>query len=489
MSCLLLNVDKPVSDCPVPLAYETIEAIAIHDYEARSSEEISFRKGQSVYVVQQTDDGNWWDGFLGSKRGYIPTQYVEIVPYDGPKSPLRGLADKKDDLNDPEIRPADEQQTELDDSELPDPPVTVTVSDSDSHALPDVPEQAGPIEEVLDNSEPLPPPPDVVPSPTDPLPPPPPVAAVDKDSIDDAVEALSTALIDLENFVLLDNEQQRPEQDANTEQHKQGEEKEGELTRENKSSSEESGKEEQKEEPRPLSVEREPTPVQDQIEEQENKADEEQQPEHEQQAVQHEPPTPQQQEKQPSTPTHVEFPHNRQMSPARPKVLAKPPQVALKPSKPVARVSSGGYVHSAASPKPSKLVLHSKSGDNIFGQIEGVLSAAVARAPDRGDSRKDVTSPSSVSHSPLLGKKFKKQKPPTPVMAPKPTTAGKPKPGIQGQAVAALASQIKAKANVFRSRPTYGRREDETDSAVEGNSAASTPEGTRDVDEPGITHL
>ena len=56
----------------------TISAKALYDYKARTEKELSFSKGDMLDVIDKTQDGNWWDGFHGGKRGYIPVKYVEI---------------------------------------------------------------------------------------------------------------------------------------------------------------------------------------------------------------------------------------------------------------------------------------------------------------------------------------------------------------------------------------------------------------------------
>lgn len=56
-----------------------IEAVALHDYTARSDKELSFKRGDSLQVIEKTPDNNWWDGFVGEKRGFIPVAYIEIL--------------------------------------------------------------------------------------------------------------------------------------------------------------------------------------------------------------------------------------------------------------------------------------------------------------------------------------------------------------------------------------------------------------------------
>lgn len=64
-----------------------VDAQALYDYTARSDKELSFAKGDSLQVIEKTQDHNWWDGFHEGKRGYIPVAYVEILDLD-PQSTL-----------------------------------------------------------------------------------------------------------------------------------------------------------------------------------------------------------------------------------------------------------------------------------------------------------------------------------------------------------------------------------------------------------------
>ena len=64
-----------------------VDAQALYDYTARSDKELSFAKGDSLQVIEKTQDHNWWDGFHEGKRGYIPVAYVEILELE-PQSTL-----------------------------------------------------------------------------------------------------------------------------------------------------------------------------------------------------------------------------------------------------------------------------------------------------------------------------------------------------------------------------------------------------------------
>ena len=68
----------------------TITAKALYDYNARNEKELTFTKGSVLEVIEKTADGNWWDGFYGGKRGYVPVSYVEIAELQSvPEPPIR----------------------------------------------------------------------------------------------------------------------------------------------------------------------------------------------------------------------------------------------------------------------------------------------------------------------------------------------------------------------------------------------------------------
>ncbi|XP_019645094.1 PREDICTED: tyrosine-protein kinase SRK2-like [Branchiostoma belcheri] len=51
--------------------------IALHDYSARTTEDLSFRKGEKLEILNMMD-GDWWQArnIVTKKRGYIPSNYV-----------------------------------------------------------------------------------------------------------------------------------------------------------------------------------------------------------------------------------------------------------------------------------------------------------------------------------------------------------------------------------------------------------------------------
>ncbi|KAH9379395.1 hypothetical protein HPB48_023147 [Haemaphysalis longicornis] len=51
---------------------------AMYDFQPQESGELEFRRGDIINVHDRSDS-NWWEGEIGSRRGYFPATYV--VPY------------------------------------------------------------------------------------------------------------------------------------------------------------------------------------------------------------------------------------------------------------------------------------------------------------------------------------------------------------------------------------------------------------------------
>ncbi|KAF7795738.1 hypothetical protein EIP86_006905 [Pleurotus ostreatoroseus] len=52
--------------------------VALHDFAASSTDELSFRAGEQIVVVNEVLDG-WWMGELHGKTGLFPTNYTEVL--------------------------------------------------------------------------------------------------------------------------------------------------------------------------------------------------------------------------------------------------------------------------------------------------------------------------------------------------------------------------------------------------------------------------
>ncbi len=54
--------------------------VALYDYNARAEDDLTFKKGDHLHVLNQSD-GDWWQAELigTGKKGFIPSNYVAKV--------------------------------------------------------------------------------------------------------------------------------------------------------------------------------------------------------------------------------------------------------------------------------------------------------------------------------------------------------------------------------------------------------------------------
>jgi lipid-binding SYLF domain-containing protein len=63
---------------PIPQR-STGTAVALYDFEAQRSDDLSFRKGDLITIVRKTDNQNdWWIGRLNGRTGNFPANYVQL---------------------------------------------------------------------------------------------------------------------------------------------------------------------------------------------------------------------------------------------------------------------------------------------------------------------------------------------------------------------------------------------------------------------------
>ena len=55
-------------------------AIALYDYIAQDSDELSFKKDDTLEIIgQEESDDGWWTARLGGLQGLIPSNYVYVA--------------------------------------------------------------------------------------------------------------------------------------------------------------------------------------------------------------------------------------------------------------------------------------------------------------------------------------------------------------------------------------------------------------------------
>ncbi len=68
------NMNSPIGTSYVPRGPTFI---ALFDYDQRTNEDLSFRKGEKLEILNNTD-GDWWQAksMETQREGYIPSNYV-----------------------------------------------------------------------------------------------------------------------------------------------------------------------------------------------------------------------------------------------------------------------------------------------------------------------------------------------------------------------------------------------------------------------------
>lgn len=63
-----------------------VEAVVEFDYEAQQDDELSLTVGDIIVNIRR-DDGGWWEGELGGRRGFFPDNFVRVSNGSRPTDP------------------------------------------------------------------------------------------------------------------------------------------------------------------------------------------------------------------------------------------------------------------------------------------------------------------------------------------------------------------------------------------------------------------
>ncbi|KAM8878730.1 GRB2-related adapter protein-like [Spinachia spinachia] len=58
-----------------------MEAVALFSFAASEPDEISFQKGDTIKVTEMEEDSCWVTAEIQGKRGYVPVNYISLLPY------------------------------------------------------------------------------------------------------------------------------------------------------------------------------------------------------------------------------------------------------------------------------------------------------------------------------------------------------------------------------------------------------------------------
>ena len=59
-----------------------MEAVALHDFHAREEDELSFKKGSVLKILNTEKDKHWYKAEQDGKDGLIPKNYIEMKAHD-----------------------------------------------------------------------------------------------------------------------------------------------------------------------------------------------------------------------------------------------------------------------------------------------------------------------------------------------------------------------------------------------------------------------
>ncbi|KAI5937059.1 Growth factor receptor-bound protein 2 [Manis javanica] len=66
---------------PPGLPPPAIQAITKYDFKATADDELSFKRGDILKVLNKECDQNWYKAELNGKDGFIPKNYIEMKPH------------------------------------------------------------------------------------------------------------------------------------------------------------------------------------------------------------------------------------------------------------------------------------------------------------------------------------------------------------------------------------------------------------------------
>ncbi|XP_061522561.1 SH3 domain-containing kinase-binding protein 1 isoform X3 [Phycodurus eques] len=84
-----------------------VEAVVEFDYEAQQDDELSLNVGDVIVNIRR-DDGGWWEGELGGRRGLFPDNFVREIKKDGMRDGGQAGAAVKADLSNGRASPVSE---------------------------------------------------------------------------------------------------------------------------------------------------------------------------------------------------------------------------------------------------------------------------------------------------------------------------------------------------------------------------------------------
>lgn len=58
-----------------------MEAMALHDFNAEEKDELSFKRGQVLKILEKDEDRYWYKAEYNGNEGMIPMNYVQLMEH------------------------------------------------------------------------------------------------------------------------------------------------------------------------------------------------------------------------------------------------------------------------------------------------------------------------------------------------------------------------------------------------------------------------
>jgi len=55
------------------------QARALYDYDAENPDDLSFKEGEVINILDKSDPSGWWEGEVNGQRGFFPSNFVEEI--------------------------------------------------------------------------------------------------------------------------------------------------------------------------------------------------------------------------------------------------------------------------------------------------------------------------------------------------------------------------------------------------------------------------
>ncbi|XP_029142999.1 GRB2-related adapter protein-like [Protobothrops mucrosquamatus] len=58
-----------------------MEALALYNFQASEKDELAFKKGDTLKILNMEEDQNWYKAELLGLEGFVPKNYIKMKPH------------------------------------------------------------------------------------------------------------------------------------------------------------------------------------------------------------------------------------------------------------------------------------------------------------------------------------------------------------------------------------------------------------------------